>query len=96
MEDEDEFRLIVTQYPYIFGTIPSTQDGFVPLSPGTLQSIIIGPMMPAENKKLIFKLAKGAACGIQLKEAVVLPDRYGFQICEFKANSLAPDETRRS
>jgi hypothetical protein len=82
-EYEGEFRLIVTQHPYVFGSIPQTTDGFVALSPGTLQSIILGPMMSSKDKELIVKLAKSGESRIQLKEAVVLPDRYGLRICEF-------------
>jgi len=92
---ENEFRLIVTQHPYTFQGIPSTVDGFVSLQPGTLLSVIIGPMMPAEDRKLLLKLAKGAPGGIQLKEVIVMPDRYGFKICELEANSIVHDGTRR-
>ena len=56
---EDEFRLIVTQYPYVFGNIPSTQDGFVPLAPGYTKAfgtVIAFP--PPQLDRLIIQMVR--------------------------------------
>jgi len=92
---EDEFRVLVTQHPYAFGNIPVTVDGFVSLPPGTLQSVILGPLMPPDDRELICKLAKGAGWDVRSKEAVILRDRYGFEIRDSKIDSSTLHKARQ-
>jgi hypothetical protein len=77
---EDEFRLVVTQHPYTYGTIPVTVDGFVSFLPNALRSVILGPLMPPDDRDLLRKLAKGSGWSVRLKEAVTLRDRYDLEI----------------
>jgi hypothetical protein len=84
---EGEFRLVVTQHPYRSGTIPVTSDGFVPLPVEALKSVILGPLMPPDRRETIRRLAKSGGWNVQVKEAIILRDRFGLEIPDVDLDS---------
>jgi hypothetical protein len=79
-EYEDEFRLIASEQPFVFPGVPTTNQGFLALPEGALQSVIVGELMPAPNRELVRSLVKESGWNISLKVATVVSDRYEFEI----------------
>lgn len=77
---EDEFRLIASEQPFVFPGVPTTNQGFLALPEGALQSVIVGELMPAPNRELVRSLVKESGWNVSLKVATVVSDRYEFEI----------------
>jgi hypothetical protein len=82
---EDEFRLIVTEHPFVFPDVPTTKGGFLALPKGALRSVIIGAEMPASDREIAKALVADSGWDVELKVASLVPDRYKFQITDFKS-----------
>lgn len=81
---EDEFRLIVSEHPFVFPDVPTTKEGLWALPKGALRSVIVGAEMPASDRAVVKTLVADSGWGVELKVASLVPDRYEFQITDFK------------
>ena len=81
---ENEFRLIVSEYPFVFPNVPTTNGGFLALPNGALQSVIVGAKMPASDREVVRTLITNCGGRGALKVATFVPDRYEFEITELK------------
>jgi len=77
---EDEFRLIPSEKPFVFSGVPTTDQGFLPIPKGSLQSVIVGELMPKHNRELVRLLVKESGWNVLLKVATIIPDLYAFEI----------------
>lgn len=77
---EDEFRLIASENPFVFPGVPITNQGFLALPKGALQSVIVGPLMPAPNRELVRLLVNESGWNVSLKAATIIPEHYAFEI----------------
>lgn len=82
---EDEYRLIVSEHPFVFPGMPTTKEGFLPLPKGALQSVIVGTKMSAADRETVKTLVAGSGWGTALKVASLVPDRYEFEITDFNS-----------
>lgn len=81
---EDEFRVIVSKHPFVFPGVPTTKDGFLAMPKGSLRSVIIGTEMPVSDREVVKSLVTGSGWDTTLKIASLVPDRYEFDITDFK------------
>jgi len=81
---EDEFRLIVSEHPFVFTDVPTAEAGLLDLPNGALQSVIVGAEMPASDREVIKTLVSSSGRDVGLKVASLVPDRYEFEIIDFK------------
>ncbi|MCK5374297.1 MAG: DUF2971 domain-containing protein [Alphaproteobacteria bacterium] len=81
-EYEDEYRLIAleksTKLPKYEMLI--TDRNFLSIPDGALNAIILGCMMPEENKRAIKKIIDTSNKDILIKQTVRLPNKYGLDI----------------
>jgi hypothetical protein len=82
---EDEFRLIVSEHPFVFPDVPTTKAGLLALPKGALRSVIVGAEMPASDRDVVKTLVTASEWGVELKVASLVPDRYEFEITNFKS-----------
>lgn len=81
---EDEFRVVVSEHPFVFPGVPTTKGGLLALPRDSLQSVIIGAEMPASDREVVKTLVAGSGWDTKLKVANLLPDRYVFEIADFQ------------
>ena len=81
---ENEFRIIASQHPFVFTDVPTTKGGFVSLPKGALRSVIVGPQMQSSDREMVRALVNDSGCGVRLKVANLVPDRYAFSIATLK------------
>ena len=81
---EDEFRVIVSEHPFVFPNVPMTKDGLLDLPKGSLRSVIVGTEMPNADRKVIRMLVSTSGWDTMLKVASLVPDRYVFEIKDLK------------
>ena len=81
---EDEFRLIVSEDPFVFPDVSTTKEGLLALPKGALRSVIVGAEMPASDREVVKTLVADSGWGVELKVASLVPDLYEFQITDFK------------
>lgn len=81
---EDEFRVIVSEHPFVFPDVPTTNDGLLALPKGSLRSVIVGAEMPASDREVVKTLVTDSGWDTALKVASLVPDRYKFEIADLK------------
>lgn len=82
---EDEFRVIVTEHPFVYPDVPTTKEGLLGLPKGALRSVIVGAEMPTSDREVVKTLVADSGWGVDLKVASLVPDRYEFQITDLKS-----------
>lgn len=82
---EDEYRLIASEHPFVFPDVPTTKGGFLALPRGALQSVIVGAEMPTSDREVVKTLVADSGWGVALRIASLVPDRYEFDITDFKS-----------
>lgn len=82
---EDEFRVIVTEHPFVYPDVPTTKEGLLALPKGALRSVIVGAEMPTSDREVVKTLVADSGWGVELKVASLVPDRYEFQITDLKS-----------
>ena len=81
---EDEFRVVVSEYPFVFPDVPTTKGGLLPLPKGSLRSVIVGTEMPASDREVVKTLVTASGWSTALKVASLVPDHYKFEILDLK------------
>ena len=59
---EDEFRVIVSEHPFVLPDVPTTKDGLLALPKGSLRSVIVGKKCPrpiARPLRLLLQVLDG-------------------------------------
>ena len=79
---ESEYRLIALDdgASLSAGGMLVTKDNLLPIPDEALKAVIVGCLMPKENKDQIEALIKASGKAIKLKQAVRFPGRYGLSI----------------
>lgn len=81
---EDEFRVVVSEHPFVFPGVPTTKDGLLPLPKGSLRCVIVGTEMPASDREVVKTLVTASGWDTALKVASLVPDHYKFEIMDLK------------
>ena len=81
---EDEFRVIASEYPFVFPDVPTTRGDLLALPKGSLRSVIVGAAMPASDREIVKTLVTASGWETELKVASLVPDRYEFEITDLK------------
>ena len=82
---ENEFRVIVSEHPFVFQDVPTTNGGLLFLPKGSLRSVIMGTEMPAGDREVVKTLVSTSGWDTTLKVTSLVPDRYVFEITDLKA-----------
>jgi hypothetical protein len=77
---EDEFRLVVAAPGYTSPGMLPTKGNFVTLPPGALKSVIMGCLMPEQDREIVGSLVRNSPSPVALLAAHRVANRYALDV----------------